>query len=83
MFIDDYLRYSDVDTYIYRSEIPQKLAAYDRKVQRAWGSAGLQSIISDGAGEYVKTANNMKGQGITWLPTVHHTPQQNGLAEVV
>ena len=25
----------------------------------------------------------MKGRGITWLPTVHHTPQQNGLAEVV
>lgn len=80
--VDDYSRY--VDTYFLRekAEVPEKLIAHIKRLERSMDKK-VKVIRSDNGTEYVnsKLSKFCEDNGIQHQRTAPYTPQQNGVAE--
>jgi transposase InsO family protein len=66
-----------------KSEALSTLKDYETELKRQTPGAKIKKLRSDRGGEYLimEFDRYLKDQGIKCQPTVHHSPQQNGVAE--
>ena len=82
-FTDDYSRETKVQFLKQKSEALTAFKQYEANLTRQHPGAKLRKLRSDRGGEYLSAEFDqyLKDQGIERQLTVHHSPQQNGVAE--
>jgi len=82
-FTDDYSRETKVQFLKHKSEALTAFKQYEANVSRQNPGVKLRKVRSDHGGEYLSAEfdKHLKDQGIERELTVHHSPQQNGVAE--
>jgi transposase InsO family protein len=82
-FTDDYSRKTKVQFLKQKSEALTAFRHYKANLARQNPGTRLRKLCSDRGGEYLSAEFDqyLKDQGIEWQLTIHHSPQQNGVAE--
>jgi hypothetical protein len=82
-FTDDFSQETKVCFLKLKSEALSALKDYETELRHQIPGAKIKKLCSDRGREYLSTEFNryLKDQGIKCQLTVHHSPQQNGVAE--
>jgi transposase InsO family protein len=82
-FTDDYSRETKVQFLKHKSEALTTFKQYEANITRQHPGVKLCKVHSDRGGEYLSAEFDqyLKNQGIERELTVHHSPQQNRVAE--
>jgi transposase InsO family protein len=82
-FTNDFSRETKVCFLKLKSEALSTLKDYKTELRPQTLGAKIKKLCSDRGGEYLSTEFNryLKDQGIKHQLTIHHSPQQNGVAE--
>jgi transposase InsO family protein len=82
-FTDDFSQETKVQFLKMKSKALSAFKDYETELKRQTPGAKIKKLRSDRGGEYLSTEFNryLKDQGIKQQLTIHHSPQQNGVAE--
>jgi transposase InsO family protein len=82
-FTNDFSQETKVRFLKLKSEALSTLKDYETELKCQTPGAKIKKLRSDRGGEYLSTEFDryLKDQGIKRQPTIHHLPQQNGVAE--
>ena len=82
-FRDDFTRWVEIRLLRQKSEVPEAYLQFVAWAKTQHGVKNIKTLVSDRGGEYMsdKMKKHLADGGTTHKPTVHDTPEYNGIAE--